>query len=65
MEDLADTFIYNKDRRDENDYQSSSDILNGLNELGIRAEVSEENAKKLSRLSPPPAAGTPTWRPAE
>ncbi len=40
MEDLADTFIHNKDRRDENDYQSSSDILNGLNELGIRVEVS-------------------------
>ncbi len=41
MEDLADTFIYNKDRMDENDYQSSFDILNGLNELGIRVEVSE------------------------
>ncbi|NQT08308.1 hypothetical protein HQ586_04455 [Candidatus Bathyarchaeota archaeon] len=65
MEDLADTFIYNKDRMDENDYRSSSDILNGLNELGIRVEVSEENVKRPSRLSPPPAAGSPTWRPAE
>ena len=46
----ADTFIYNEDRMEENDYQSSFDILNGLNELGIGVEVSEENADRLSRL---------------
>jgi DNA-binding transcriptional ArsR family regulator len=46
----ADTFIYNEDRMEENDYQSSFDILNGLNELGIGVEVSEENAERLSRL---------------
>jgi len=46
----ADTFIYNEDRMEENEYQSSFDILNGLNELGIGVEVSEENAKRLSKL---------------
>jgi len=46
----ADTFIYSKDRMEENDYQSSFDILNGLNELGIGVEVSEENAERLSKL---------------
>ena len=46
----ADTFIYNEDRMEENDYQSSFDILNGLNELGIGVEVSEENAERLSKL---------------
>ena len=47
----ADTFIYNEDRMEENDYQSSFDILNGLNELGIGVEVSEENAERLSKLN--------------
>ena len=46
----ADTFIYNEDRMEENDYQSSFDVLNGLNELGVGVEVSEENAERLSRL---------------
>jgi DNA-binding transcriptional ArsR family regulator len=46
----ADTFIYSEDRMEENDYQSSFDILNGLNELGVGVEVSEENADMLSRL---------------
>lgn len=46
----ADTFIYNEDRMEENEYQSSFDILNGLNELGIGVEVSEENAERLSKL---------------
>ena len=46
----ADTFIYNEDRMEENDYQSSFDVLNGLNELNIGVEVSEENAERLSRL---------------
>jgi len=46
----ADTFIYSKDRMEENDYQSSFDVLNGLNELGIGVEVSEENAERLSKL---------------
>jgi len=31
-------------------YQSSFDVLNGLNELNIGVEVSEENAERLSRL---------------
>ena len=46
----ADTFIYNEDRMEENDYQSSFDILNGLNELGVGVEVSGENAERLSGL---------------
>ena len=46
----ADTFIYNEDRMEENDYQSSFDVLNGLNELDIGVEVNEENAERLSRL---------------
>ncbi len=46
----ADTFIYSEDRMEENDYQSSFDVLNGLNELGIGVEVSEENAERLSKL---------------
>ena len=46
----ADTFIYNEDRREENDYQSSFDVLNGLNELGVGVEISGENAERLSRL---------------
>jgi len=46
----ADTFIYNKDRMEERGIQSSIDILNGLNELGIQVEVGEENAERLSRL---------------
>ena len=46
----ADTFIYNEDRMEENDYQSTFDILNGLNELGIGVEVNEENAERLSGL---------------
>jgi len=46
----ADTFIYNEDKMEENEYQSSFDILNGLNELGIGVEVSEENAERLSGL---------------
>ena len=46
----ADTFIYNEDRMEENDYQSSFDVLNGLNELGVGVEVSGENAERLSSL---------------
>ena len=46
----ADTFIYNEDRMEERGFQSSFDVLNGLNELGIGVEVSEENADRLSRL---------------
>lgn len=46
----ADTFIYNEDRIEERSIQSSIDILNGLNELGIRVEVSEENAERLSHF---------------
>ncbi len=46
----ADTFIYNEDRIEERGFQSSVDVLNGLNELGIQVEVSEENAVMLSEL---------------
>jgi len=46
----ADTFIYHEDRMEERGFQSSFDVLNGLNELGIEVEVSEENAERLSRL---------------
>jgi len=46
----ADTFIYYEDRMEERGFQSSFDVLNGLNELGIGVEVSEENADRLSRL---------------
>jgi len=46
----ADTFIYNEDRMVERSLQSSVDILNGLNEMDVGVEVSEENAVRLSRL---------------
>ncbi len=46
----ADTFIYNEDRMEERSIQSSIDILNGLNEMGIQVEVSEDNAQRLSQL---------------
>lgn len=46
----ADTFIYNTDRVEEKSFQSSIDILNGLNEMGIQVEVNEENAVRLSQL---------------
>ncbi|UCH57232.1 MAG: winged helix-turn-helix transcriptional regulator [Candidatus Bathyarchaeota archaeon] len=46
----ADTFIYNEDRMEERGFQSSIDIMNGLNELGFGVEVSEENAERLSEL---------------
>lgn len=46
----ADTFIYNEDKIDERGFQSSIDVLNGLNELGVQVEVSEESAVRLSDL---------------
>ncbi|MDH5200475.1 MAG: winged helix-turn-helix domain-containing protein [Candidatus Bathyarchaeota archaeon] len=46
----ADTFVYNEDRIGERGLQSSVDVLNGLNELGIGVEVSEESAVRLSDL---------------
>ena len=46
----ADTFIYNEDRIGERGVQSSFDVLNGLNELGSRVEVSEENAVRLAQM---------------
>jgi len=46
----ADTFAYHADKMVEKSTQSSIDILNGLNEMGIPVEVSEENANKLSEL---------------
>ncbi len=46
----ADTFIYHADEMVEKSIQSSIDILNGLNEMGIQVDVSEENAKRLSEL---------------
>ncbi|UCD45571.1 MAG: helix-turn-helix domain-containing protein [Candidatus Bathyarchaeota archaeon] len=46
----ADTFIYNEDRMVERSLQSSVDILNGLNELGVGVDVSEESVVRLSQL---------------
>jgi len=46
----ADTFIYNADEMVEKSLQSFIDILNGLNEMGIAVEVTEENANRLSEL---------------
>lgn len=46
----ADTFIYNEDRIEERGVQSSVDVLNGLNELGVGVEVSEENAVGLAQM---------------
>ena len=46
----ADTFIYNEDRIEERGVQSSVDVLNGLNELGIGVEVSEENVVRLAQM---------------
>jgi len=46
----ADTFFYNEDRMEERSMQSSVDVLNGLNELGIGVEVDEEAAVRLSQL---------------
>ena len=46
----ADTFAYHADKMVEKSTQSSIDILNGLNEMGIPVEVNEENANKLSEL---------------
>jgi len=46
----ADTFVYHDDEMVERSTQSSIDILNGLNEMGVKIEVSKENADKLSEL---------------
>jgi DNA-binding transcriptional ArsR family regulator len=47
----ADTFFYTEDEMEESSIQSSIDVLNGLNEMGIPVEVREENAYELSELS--------------
>ena len=46
----ADTFIYHADEMVEKSVQSSIDILNGMNEMGIHVDVNEENARRLSEL---------------
>ncbi|MFP3950676.1 MAG: ArsR/SmtB family transcription factor [Candidatus Bathyarchaeia archaeon] len=46
----ADTFIYHEDEMEEKPIQSFIDVLNGLNELGVMVDVSEERAKRLSLL---------------
>ncbi|OGD55747.1 hypothetical protein A3K78_07255 [Candidatus Bathyarchaeota archaeon RBG_13_52_12] len=46
----ADTFVYREDEIPENDTHRFIEVLNGLNELGARIEVSEENAMILSEL---------------
>lgn len=46
----ADTFVYHADEMPERSLQSTIDVLNGLNEMGVPVEVSEENANKLSQL---------------
>ncbi len=53
----ADTFIYNDDRMEERGLQSSIDVLNGLNEMGVGVDVSEENAERLSELQEGRARG--------
>jgi DNA-binding transcriptional ArsR family regulator len=46
----ADTFVYREDEISENDTHRFIEVLNGLNELGARVQVSEENAESLARL---------------
>ena len=46
----ADTFVYREDEISENDTHRFIEVLNGLNELGARIDVSEENAMILSEL---------------
>jgi len=46
----ADTFVYKEDEIPENDTHRFIEVLNGLNELGARIEVSEENAMSIARL---------------
>ena len=46
----ADTFVYREDEIPENDTHRFIEVLNGLNELGARIDVSEENAVILSEL---------------
>jgi DNA-binding transcriptional ArsR family regulator len=46
----ADTFVYHADEMVEKSTQSSIDILNGLNEMGVKVEISKENADGLSEL---------------
>ncbi len=46
----ADTFVYHADEIVEKSVQSSIHILNGLSEMGIKVDVSEKNANRLSRL---------------
>lgn len=47
----ADTFFYTEDEMEESSVQSSIDVLNGLNEMGIPVEVREESAHELSELA--------------
>lgn len=46
----ADTFVYREDEIPENDTHRFIEVLNGLNELGARVEVSEVNAEALAEL---------------
>jgi DNA-binding transcriptional ArsR family regulator len=46
----ADTFVYREDEIPENDTHRFIEVLNGLNELGVRVEVSEGNADALAEL---------------
>jgi len=46
----ADTFVYREDEIPENDTHRFIEVLNGLNELGARVEVSEANADALAEL---------------
>lgn len=46
----ADTFVYREDEMAERSLQSFIDVLNGLNEMGVQVEVSEQNADQLSEL---------------
>lgn len=46
----ADTFVYREDEIPENDTHRFVEVLNGLNELGARVDVSEANAETLAEL---------------
>ena len=46
----TDNFVYSEDRIPESTVHSYMDILNGLNELGYRLDVSLDNASQLEEL---------------
>lgn len=47
----ADTFVYHEDEMNGSDLHGFLDVLNGLNELGVKVIVNEENAETLMKMS--------------